>query len=123
MFQRDGYDVYVEIPITFAQAVFGAELTVPTIDGNVKYSIGEGTQTGTKFRLKGKGIKRVSRTDRGDQYVIVNVEVPKNLTKKQKDLLKEFDGSISESNYAKRNNFSNKLKNFMDDLKDRFNNI
>jgi molecular chaperone DnaJ len=123
MFQRDGYDVYVEIPITFAQAVFGAELTVPTVDGNVKYSIGEGTQTGTKFRLKGKGIKKIARTDRGDQYVIVNVEVPKNLTKKQKDLLKEFDGSIGENNYAKRNNFSNKLKSFMDDLKDRFNNI
>jgi molecular chaperone DnaJ len=121
MFQREGYDVYCEIPITFAQAVFGAELTVPTIDGNVKYSINEGTQTGTKFRLKGKGIKRINRSDRGDQYVIVNVEVPKNLSKKQKELLKEFDNSVEETNYAKRNNFSNKLKNFMEDLKDRFN--
>lgn len=121
IFQRDGYDVYCEIPITFAQAVFGAELTVPTIDGNVKYSINEGTQTGTKFRLKGKGIKRINRADRGDQYVIVNVEVPKNLSKKQKELLKEFDSSVGEVNYAKRNNFSNKLKNFMDDLKDKFN--
>jgi molecular chaperone DnaJ len=121
MFQRSGYDVYCEIPITFAQAVFGAELTVPTIDGNVKYTINEGTQTGTKFRLKGKGIKRINRSDRGDQYVIVNVEVPRNLSKKQKELLREFDNSVEETNYAKRNNFSNKLKSFMDDLKDKFN--
>lgn len=123
IFQRDGYDVYCEIPITFAQAVFGAELTVPTIDGNVKYNISEGTQTGTKFRLKGKGIKRINRTERGDQYVIVNVEVPKNLSKKQQELLKEFDSSMGESNYNKRNNFSNKIKNFMEDLKEKFNNM
>lgn len=121
IFQRDGYDVYCEMPITFAQAVFGAELTVPTIDGNVKYSISEGTQTGTKFRLRGKGVKRINRSERGDQYVVVNVEVPKNLSKRQKELLKEFDSSMGEGNYNKRNNFSNKLKNFMEDLKDKFN--
>ncbi|MCC8068550.1 MAG: molecular chaperone DnaJ [Ruminococcus sp.] len=123
IFQRDRYDIYCEMPITFAQAVFGAELTVPTIDGNVKYNIAEGTQNGTKFRLKGKGVQKINRSDRGDQYVIVNVEVPKNLTKKQKELLKEFDNSISENNYAKRSNFSNKIKNFMDDLKDKFNTL
>jgi len=120
IFVREGYDIYCEMPITFAQAVFGSELTVPTIDGNVKYSIAEGTQTGTKFRLKGKGVQKLNRSDRGDQYVIVNVEVPKNLTKKQKELLKDFDNSINESNYAKRNNFSNKIKNFMEDLRDKF---
>ena len=72
---------------------------------------------------KGKGVQKINRSDRGDQYVIVNVEIPKNLTKRQKELLKEFDNSVSETNYAKRNNFSNKIKNFMEDLKDKFNNI
>lgn len=123
IFQRKDYDITCEVPITFAQAVFGAELSVPTIDGNVTYNIPEGTQTGTKFRLKGKGVQKLRQTDRGDQYVIVNVEVPKNLTKRQKDLLKEFDASMGEINYVKRSNFSNKIKNFMDDIKDRFNSI
>ncbi len=121
IFQRKGFDITCEVPITFAQAVFGAELSVPTIDGNVTYSIPEGTQTGTRFRLKGKGVQKLNQSERGDQYVIVNVEVPKNLSKKQQELLKEFDASIGDSNYAKRSNFSNKIKNFMDDLKDKFN--
>lgn len=116
IFQRNGYDITCEVPITFAQAVFGAELSVPTIDGNVTYNIPEGTQTGTKFRLRGKGVQKLNQTERGDQYVIVNVEVPKNLNKKQQELLKDFDASMGESNYAKRSNFSNKIKNFMDDL-------
>lgn len=123
IFQRKGYDITCEVPITFAQAVFGAELSVPTIDGYVTYNIPEGTQTGTKFRLKGKGVQKLNQSERGDQYVIVNVEVPKNLSKKQQELLKEFDTSMGESNYAKRSNFSNKIKNFMDDLKDKFNNM
>ncbi|MBR3534559.1 MAG: molecular chaperone DnaJ, partial [Oscillospiraceae bacterium] len=78
LFERDEYDIHCEIPITYAQAVMGDELVVPTIDGNVKYSIGEGTQTGTVFRLKGKGVKKLQRSERGDQYVKVYVEVPKN---------------------------------------------
>lgn len=96
------------------EAVLGAEITVPTIDGDVKYNISEGTQTGTVFRLKGKGIKRLHRTDRGNQYVKINVEVPKNLTKKQKDLLKAFESSLSEKNYAKRQSFFEKLKAKLD---------
>lgn len=110
LFVRDGYDIYCDIPLTYAQAVLGDEITVPTIDGNVKYRVGEGTQTGTKFRLKGKGVKRLQRTDRGDQYVTVSVEVPKDLTKKQKELLKQFEESLSEKNYAKRQSFFDKLK-------------
>lgn len=121
IFQRDGYDIYCEVPITFAQAVFGAEIKIPTLDGDANFNIPEGTQTGTKFRIKGQGIQRLNRSDRGDQYITVNVEVPKNLSKKQKELLKEFDASIGENNYAKRSNFSNKFKSFMDDIKDKFN--
>ena len=114
LFEREEYDIHCEIPITYAQAVMGDELVVPTIDGNVKYSIGEGTQTGTVFRLKGKGVKKLQRSERGDQYVKVYVEVPKNLTKKQKELLKSFEDSLSEKNYAKRQSFFEKLKSKFD---------
>lgn len=117
LFERDEYDIHCEIPITYAQAVMGDELIVPTIDGNVKYSISEGTQTGTVFRLKGKGIKKLQRTDRGDQYVKVNVEVPKNLDKKQKELLKAFEASLEEKNYEKKKNFFDKLKEFKERFK------
>ena len=98
------------IPVTFTQAVLGDEITVPTIDGNVKYNIGEGTQTGTVFRLKNKGVQKLNRSDRGHQYVKVVVEVPKNLTKKQKELLKSFEASLDDKNYAKRPSFFEKLK-------------
>lgn len=110
LFQRDGFDVHCEIPITYTQACLGDEITVPTIDGSVKYNIGEGTQTGTVFRLKGKGIRKLRRTDNGDQYVRVVVEVPKNLSKHQKEMLQEFEKSLSEKNYAKRQSFFDKLK-------------
>lgn len=109
LFERDGSDIYCDIPITYAQAVLGAEITVPTIDGDVKYEIPEGTQSGTKFRLRGKGVKMLRRDARGDQYVTVTVEVPKKLTKKQKDLLKDFDDSLDDKNHSKRENFFDKL--------------
>lgn len=110
VFTRNGFDVHCEIPLTYTQAVLGDEITVPTIDGNVKYSVGEGTQNGTTFRLKNKGIKKLNRTDRGDQYVKVMVEVPKNLSKKQKELLKSFEDSLTDKNYQKRQSFFDRLK-------------
>ena len=76
----------------------------------VKYTIPEGTQSGTKFRLRGKGVKLLRRDARGDQYVTVNVEVPKKLSKKQKELLQDFDNSLDEKNHSKRENFFDKLK-------------
>lgn len=114
LFTREGFDIHCDIPVTYTQAVLGDEITVPTIDGNVKYTIGEGTQTGTVFRLKGKGVKKLNRSDRGNQYVKINVEVPKNLTKKQKELLKAFENSLSDKNYAKRQSFFEKLKEKLD---------
>lgn len=114
IFKRDGFDIHCDIPVTYMEAVLGAEITVPTIDGDVKYTISEGTQTGTVFRLKGKGVKKLHRTERGNQYVTIYVEVPKNLTKKQKDLLKEFEASLSEKNYTKRQSFFDKLKKKFD---------
>ena len=112
LFVRDEYDIHVDIPITFAQAALGDEIVVPTIDGKVKYTVPEGTQTGTVFRLKGKGVKRLSSSSRGDQYVKVYVEVPSKLTKKQKDALKAFEESLEDDkNYTKRPGFFEKLKN------------
>ncbi|MDE5738636.1 MAG: molecular chaperone DnaJ [Oscillospiraceae bacterium] len=109
IFVRNGFDVNCDIPITFTQAVLGDEITVPTIDGNVNLTVPKGTQTGTKQRLKGKGIQRLQRDGRGDQYVRLNVEVPKNLTKKQEDLLKAFEDSLGEKNYTKRKTFKDRL--------------
>ncbi len=113
IFSREGYDVHCEIPITYAQAVLGDEITVPTIDGNVKFTIPEGTQNGAKHRLKGKGIKYLQQDKRGDQYVKLYIEVPKNLSKKQKDLLREFDNSLTEKHYVKRKTFFDKIKDLL----------
>lgn len=110
LFSRDGADISCEIPVTYMDAVLGAEIIVPTIDGDVKFNISAGTQNGTVFSLKGKGVKRINRNDRGNQFVKIFVEVPKNLNKKQKDLLKDFEASLSEKNYAKRQSFFDKLK-------------
>ena len=98
-FQREGTAVYTEAPITFAQATLGAELEIDTIDGKVKYSIPEGTQTGTVFRLRGKGIPVLNGRGRGDQYITVTVETPKNLNKTQKEALKAFCDTLGENNY------------------------
>lgn len=110
IFKRDGYNINCDIPITYAQAALGAEITVPTIDGNVHYTIAEGTQTGTVFRLKNKGVKRLRRSDRGDQFVRVIVEVPRNLSKKQKELLIAYSDSLSEKNHSGNKSFFDKLK-------------
>ncbi len=117
IFHRTGFDVNCDVMITFAQAVLGDTIEVPTIDGNVKLNVPEGTQSGTKQRLKGKGIRRLQREGRGDQYVTFKVEVPKNLTKKQKDLLKEFENSLEEKNYPKKKSFKDKLKDLFSDIK------
>ena len=116
IFTRDGSDVYVEIPISFAQAALGDTLQVPTIDGRVEYKVPEGTQTGTMFRMRGKGIQNVNGRGRGDQYVRVNIEVPKNLSDKQKKLLREFEETSTDENQIKRKSFWDKVK---DALKDK----
>lgn len=114
LFVRKGYDIHVEIPITYAQAALGAELVVPTIDGKVKYNIPEGTQPGTVFRLRGKGVQNVNGRGRGDQYVEVTLEVPRNLSKQQKQAIKEFDGQLNEKHYEKQKSFFDKLKDAFD---------
>ena len=110
IFEREGFDVYSEQPITFLQAALGAELEVPTIDGKVKYTLPEGTQTGSTFRLKGKGIPNINGRGRGDQYVTVFVEVPRNLTAEQKEALKRFGDTLKPENHSKGKSFFDKWK-------------
>ncbi|MBB6217936.1 molecular chaperone DnaJ [Anaerosolibacter carboniphilus] len=110
IFQRDGNDVICEIPITFVQAALGDEFVVPTLDGKVKYKIPEGTQSGTIFRLKGKGIPSLRGYGRGDHYVKVVVEVPKKLNEKQKELLKQFADQMGEDVHEQRKTFFDKVK-------------
>ena len=110
LFRREGNDVLCEAPITFTQAVLGGEMEIPTIDGKVKYDIPEGTQTGTTFRLRGKGIPNLNGRGRGDQYVTVYIETPRNLNREQKEALKKFSQSLGEHNYEQRKNFFSKFK-------------
>ncbi|WP_278320247.1 molecular chaperone DnaJ [Inediibacterium massiliense] len=110
IFKRDGNDVICEIPITFVQAALGDELQVPTLDGQVKYKIPEGTQSGTIFRMKGKGIPNVRGYGRGDLYIKIIVEVPKKLNDKQKELLKKFADVMGEDVHEQRKTFFDKVK-------------
>ena len=110
LFRRDGADVYCNAPITFTQAVLGGEMEIPTIDGKVKYDIPEGTQTGSTFRLRGKGIPNVNGRGRGDQYVTVYIETPRNLNREQKEALKKFSSTLKENNYEERKSFFKKFK-------------
>lgn len=115
IFERRGNDVWCEMPITFTQAALGAEIVVPTIDGRVEYQVHAGTQPGDVFKLKGKGIPKLGGRGRGDQYVRMTIEVPKNLSQKQKDLLLEFDSAANEKNYQKRKTFFDKIKDMFGD--------
>lgn len=98
-FQREGYDIVTEQEISFAKAALGLELDVKTIDGNVTLRIPSGTQPNTLFRLKGKGVQHVQSQVKGDHYVKIKVTVPKSLTAKQKELLKEFDSESSKKSW------------------------
>lgn len=110
IFTRDDFDVYITMPITFVQAALGATIKVPTISGVVEYDIPAETQTGSVFRLRGKGIPYIRGKGRGDQYVKIEVETPKNLSQKQKELLRQFDGITEEKNYRKRKGFIDTMK-------------
>ncbi len=110
LFKRKGYNIYCTMPINFVQAALGDELVIPTIDGKVKYKIKEGTQTDTTFRLKDKGVPRLNSSGRGDQLVTVVIETPKNLTDKQKELLKKFGESMGEEVVEQQKGLFDKVK-------------
>ena len=95
-FRRDGTAVYLEQPVTFTQAVLGAKLIIPTIDGNVEYTMPEGTQPGTTFRLRGKGIPSINGRGRGDQFVTIRLQVPTSLTSEQREALNAYAAAMGE---------------------------
>lgn len=110
LFKRRGNDIYIDTHISFGKAVLGTELKVPTVDGDVKYSVGSGTQSGTVFRLKGKGVPRVNGHGRGDQYVNVIVDIPKSLDDKQKEALRMFMEASGEEIEDSKKSFFGKIK-------------
>jgi molecular chaperone DnaJ len=121
IFEREGANMACRVPIPMTTAALGGTIEVPVIDGTrAKISIPEGTQSGTQFRLKGKGMTVVRSNHRGDMYVQVEVEVPKNLSKRQKELLREFDGeSEGKHTSPESHGFLSKIKEFWEDLTDQ----
>lgn len=110
IFNRKGNDIYFTMPISFTDAALGAEIEIPTLEGEESYTIPEGTQTGTKFRLKNRGVPNVRGVGKGDLYFIVKVKVPKKLTEKQKELLREFAKETGEIHKESKKGFFNKVK-------------
>ena len=110
IFERDGYNLYCEVPITVAEATLGAEIDVPTLEGNQKFTIPEGTQGGTRFTLRGKGVPYVNNSGRrGDIIFTVNIEIPKGLNEKQKEKMREFAEACGENNYSKKTGFFKRI--------------
>ncbi len=110
VFERDGDNIIVEVPLTYTQAALGAEIDIPTIDGTMKYTIPAGTQPGKVFTIRGKGVQHCQRNGRGDELIQVSIEVPTNLNRKQKDALQAFESTLEDKNYTQRTNFFAKLK-------------
>ena len=107
------YDIRCEVPLKMTTAILGGEVEVPTLNGKKKIVIPEGTQNGKTFRLRNEGIKYGRSENRGDEIVEIKVETPTNLTDKQKEILREFDGSLdNKKNYKKAHSFKDKIKRF-----------
>ena len=109
-FERDGYDIYCEVPVTFSEATLGAKIKIPTLEGDMEYDMPEGTQTGTVFTIKQKGISSLNSRGKGNLYVTVVVETPKGLNEEQKKLLRAFAESCGEKNLSKKTGFFKKFK-------------
>ncbi|SMP39569.1 molecular chaperone DnaJ [Anoxynatronum buryatiense] len=110
LFVREGFNIICEVPITFTQAALGDTIEVPTLEGRVKHKIPEGTQSGTVFRMKNKGVQNPRGYGKGDQFVKIMVEIPKNLTDEQKDLLRKFAAAGHEDSHEQRKTFFGKVK-------------
>jgi molecular chaperone DnaJ len=113
IFTRDGNDVVCDIPISFTQAALGCEIEVPSLDGKLALKIPEGTQSAKTFRMRGKGIPSLQGYGRGDQLVVIRVETPVNLTKRQKELLDEFAQISGEATQPMRKRFFDKVKDIL----------
>ncbi|MBC6428109.1 MAG: molecular chaperone DnaJ [Cellvibrionales bacterium] len=116
LFQRDGGDLYCEIPLGFTVAALGGELEVPTLKGRIKLRIPPGTQSGKLFRMRGKGIKPVRSSTQGDLLCRVQIETPVRLSEKQQTLLRDFQKTLSEQHAPKAQNWLDGVKRFIDNL-------
>ena len=116
-FQRDGADLYCRVPISMVQAALGGEFAVPTVDGGeAKVKIPEGTQSGKQFRIKDKGMPVLRSRDMGDLYIQTMVETPQNLTRRQRELLSEFEAESTQKTYSESAGFFDRIKDFFDNL-------
>ncbi len=116
-FQRDGADIFTRVPIAMTVASLGGHIEVPMVNGaRTRVKIPEGTQTGRQFRLKGKGMPVMQRKSAGDMYIQVEVETPKNLTRKQRDILKEFDQASSDSTSPESAGFFARVREFFEGM-------
>ncbi|MEE8575088.1 MAG: DnaJ C-terminal domain-containing protein, partial [Thermodesulfobacteriota bacterium] len=113
IFERHDDDIVCEIPISFSQAALGSEIEVPTLEGNVKLKIPSGTQSGKVFRLGGKGIASIHTGRRGDQHVVVKIETPTKLTKRQRELLTEFAEASGDDTMPLKTSFFDKVKDII----------
>ena len=116
IFERDGGDLHCTMPITFPQATLGAEVEAPTLTGKIKIKIPAGTESGRVFRLRGKGVPDVRTGNTGDLYVRVHIAVPKKMSNKQEELLRQFAEEAGDEVYPERSSFLGKVKDFWDDL-------
>ena len=111
IFERDGYNLYCEVPVAVTDAILGAEIEVPTLEGAYKYTIPEGTQPGTSFTIRGKGVPYLGSKDRrGDLIFVVKIEIPTKLNSKQKEAAIKFAESTGNGNYSKRESFFKRIK-------------
>lgn len=118
-FQRDGADLFCRIPVSLTTVALGGQLEVGTLDGTKsRVKVPEGTQTGKQFRLKNKGMPVMRSNDKGDLYIQIVTETPQNLSKKQRELLQEFEQISSESNNPESSGFFSRMKNFLDGFAD-----
>lgn len=118
-FQRDGADLFCRVPLSMATASLGGQIEVPTVEGELtRVKIPEGTESGKQFRLKGKGMPILRSKQKGDLYIQVEVETPKNLTRKQKDILRDFERAATESTSPEATHFNTRVKDFAEPADD-----
>lgn len=110
MFKRDRFDLHLDVPITFTQAALGCDVDVPTLDKPVKYRIPEGTQNDAKFTIRGAGIQRLEGVGKGDLILHIRVEIPKRMSEKQKELLRQFDSLSTGKEYENKKSFAERVK-------------
>jgi molecular chaperone DnaJ len=110
LFKREGYNLLCDIPVSFTQATLGGEIDVPTLEGAIKHTIPEGTQNDTVLRLRGQGVPMLRGGGKGDLFIKVRVEVPRRLSERQKELLRQFEESLTGKEYEGRRSFLDRLK-------------